>query len=144
MIPSKISKNYFAGSNLLRSLFKSYLVTSNATSANKVVETLTLLNDQKSFLAKKWGAEKKLPRKSISSDQLKINETSCCQAYPILWFCIICCPLSFHGRFPQRRQNIFSLHWENHSWKKRGQQIIKKNMKWERPGYISQAVCLLF
>ena len=30
------------------------------------------------------------------------------QAYAISWFYVICCPLSFHGRFPQR--------WENREW----------------------------
>ena len=49
------------------------------------------------------------------------------QAYPILWFCVICCPLSFHLRFPQHRQNIFCLRWENHPWKKRGQQITQNH-----------------
>ena len=35
------------------------------------------------------------------------------QAYPILRFYIICCPLSLHSRFPQRRQNIYRLRWED-------------------------------
>ena len=29
-------------------------------------------------------------------------------------FYVICCPLSYHGRFPQCRNNILCLRWENH------------------------------
>ena len=55
------------------------------------------------------------------------------QGYPISLFYIIRCPLSFHRWFSQHRQKIFCLHWENHPWKERGQQIIRKIIKWDRP-----------
>ena len=60
-------------------------------------------------------------------------ETCILQAYPILWFCVICCPLYFHGRIPQRRQNIFCLRWENHPCKEREQQLTKS---WKGTGLV--------